>query len=67
MTKVILAGLAGMLLAGCAPTMYSKAELDGRIVCDADAMERIEQKARRAAFGQVIWVNCPTGRLRVVS
>lgn len=66
MTKLVVAGLAGLLLAGCAPAMYSKADLDGRIVCDADAMERIEQKARRT-FGQVIWVNCPQGRLRVVS
>ena len=66
MRKLVLAGFAGLLLAGCAPAMYTKADLDGRIVCNADAMEQVEQKARRM-FAQVIWVNCPQGRLRVVS
>ena len=66
MTKLVLAGLAGLLLAGCAPVVYTKADLDGRIVCNAEAMEIAEQKMRRS-IGHVVWVNCPQGRLRVVS
>lgn len=66
MSKLVLAGLAGcVLLAGCAPTVYTKAELDGRIVCNADTMERVEQKLRRS-FAHVYWVNCPQGTLRVI-
>jgi len=61
------AGFAGLvlLLSGCAPVQYTKADLDGRVVCNTDVMEQVEQKARRS-FTQVIWVNCPTATLRVI-
>lgn len=54
-----------VLLAGCAPYQYTKAEVDGRKVCDDDAVERIEQAARRNnVFLQ--WVNCPVATLRAI-
>jgi hypothetical protein len=60
------AGIAGLLLlSACAPVQYTKAELDGLIVCNADEIQRVEQQARRN-FTQVIWVNCPTWTLRVL-
>ena len=66
MKTLILAGVAGLsLLSGCAPVQYTKADLDGRIVCNADAMDEVEQRARRA-HAQVIWVNCPHATLRVI-
>ena len=56
---------AVVLLAGCAPYQYTKANVDGRKVCDDDAIERIEQAARR---NNIIlqWVNCPVATLRVI-
>jgi hypothetical protein len=65
MKSLVIAGIAGVLLSGCAPLQYTKADIDGLIVCNADAMERVEQKARRN-FAQVIWVHCPTATLRVI-
>jgi hypothetical protein len=66
MKSLVTAGIAGLLLlSGCAPVQYTKAELDGLIVCNADVIQRVEQQARRN-FAQVIWVNCPTWTLRVI-
>jgi hypothetical protein len=53
-------------LAGCAPAPLTKADVDGRIVCNADEMARIERAARRENK-EVHWVNCPLATLRVVS
>lgn len=65
MKTLVAAGIAGLLLSGCAPVQYTKADIDGRIVCNADVMDRVEQHARRN-FTQVIWVNCPQATLRVI-
>ena len=66
MKSVVFAGLAGLLLlAGCAPVQYTKADLDGLIVCNAEAIDQVERQARRN-FTQVLWVNCPTWTLRVI-
>ena len=66
MKSLVTAGIAGLLLlSGCAPVQYTKADVDGLIVCNADVMERVEKNARRN-FAQVIWVHCPTATLRVI-
>lgn len=65
MRSLALAGIAGMLLlGGCAPYQYTKADLDGLVVCHPDYMDQVERFARRH-FMQVIWVRCPTATLRV--
>ena len=65
MKSIVSAGIGLLLLSGCAPMQFTKADLDGRIVCNADAIEQVERSARRN-FAQVIWVNCPTWTLRVI-
>lgn len=66
MKSLVAAGIAGLLLlSGCAPVQYTKADLDGLVVCNPDVMDQVERQARRN-FTQVIWVNCPTATLRVV-
>jgi hypothetical protein len=57
--------VAGVLSA-CAPTQYTKADLDGRVVCDVARMDQIERAARRENK-EVHWVSCPLATLRVVS
>jgi hypothetical protein len=57
--------VAGVLSA-CAPARYTKADLDGRVVCNTDRMDQIERAARRENK-DVRWVNCPLATLRVVS
>ena len=51
---------------GCAPVQYTKADLDGRVVCDVDKMDQIERAARRE-MKEIHWRNCPLATLRVVS
>ena len=58
-------GVAG-LVSACAPMQYTRAELDGRVVCDTARMEQIERAARRENK-EVHWVSCPLATLRVVS
>jgi hypothetical protein len=58
--------VAAGVLSGCGSMRYTKAGLDGRIVCDADRMDRIERAARRE-HKQVRWPSCPLATLRVVS
>ena len=66
MKRLWLAGIAGlMLVSGCAPLHYTKADVDGRIVCNAELMDQVERAARRT-FAQVVWVNCPRATLRVI-
>ena len=50
-------------LAGCAPQPLTKADVDGRIVCDPDKMEQVERDAlhRNATLH---WVHCPQATLR---
>ena len=69
MTRVLaVAGSAGlmMVLSGCASAPLTRAEVDGRIVCDSDRMDRAEREARKNGAG-IVWVNCPTATLRVAS
>jgi len=59
-----LDGIAGLLLvSGCAPVAYTKADVDGRIVCNDTQMHDTEVKARRIN-ASVTWVNCPQRVLR---
>ena len=65
-TLFTVAGIAGVaLMAGCAPAPLTKADVDGRIVCNVEQMDQVERAARRGAR-QVVWVNCPQAVLRAV-
>ena len=55
-------GVAG-LLSACASMQYTKADLDGRVVCDTARMERAARRENK----EVHWVSCPLATLRVVS
>ena len=60
----VLAGIAGVLtVAGCAPVPLTKADVDGRVICNADQMDQVERQAR-FNNARVIWVNCPQVVLR---
>ena len=52
-------------MAGCAPQPLTRADVDGKIVCNADRMYQVEQQARREG-AQIHWVNCPQAVLRAV-
>ena len=52
-------------LAGCAPQQLTKADVDGRIICNSDQMDQVERNARRLG-SQVQWVHCPQVTLRAV-
>jgi hypothetical protein len=66
MKLAIAAGCtAALLLAGCAPVVYTKADVDGRVVCNEDRMDAVEREAKRR-MTTVVWVNCPTATLRVI-
>jgi hypothetical protein len=55
-----------VLTSGCATAPLSKADVDGRVVCNVDRMDQVERAARRT-FAEIHWVNCPRATLRVVS
>lgn len=65
--KILLASAivvaAGWTTAGCAPQPLTKADVDGKIVCNVDRMDQVERAARRAN-AEVHWVNCPQATLR---
>ncbi len=68
MTKTVMAiaiacSAAGMV--GCAPQVLTKADVDGKIVCNSERMDQVERAVRRTG-GLVHWVNCPTATLRAV-
>ena len=66
--KTLLALAVAMMaigLAGCAPQPLTRADVDGKIVCNADRMDQVERDARRIN-AQLHWVNCPTATLRAV-
>ncbi|HVF65445.1 MAG TPA: hypothetical protein VNE58_15770 [Casimicrobiaceae bacterium] len=66
MNKFVAFAISGSLLvAGCAPVQYTKADLDGLVVCNVDAMDAVERAAKRN-FTQIVWVNCPRAVIRVV-
>jgi hypothetical protein len=53
-------------LSACAPAPMTRADVDGRVVCNEDRMDQIERAARRENK-EVHWVHCPQATLRVVS
>jgi hypothetical protein len=60
----VLAGIAGLFLAaGCAPVSLTKADVEGRIVCNDQQMNQAERQARKIN-ASVQWVNCPQMVLR---
>jgi hypothetical protein len=65
MRILVLAGIAGLLLGGCASPPLTKADVDGLIVCNTDLMDQVERQARRS-LAQVYWHNCPRATLRVI-
>ena len=60
-----IVAVAGMLSA-CAPAPLTKADVDGKVVCNADRMDQVERAARRENKG-IVWVHCPQATLRVAS
>lgn len=60
----IVAVAAGV--SACAPAPLTKADVDGKVVCNSDRMDQIERAARRENK-DVHWVHCPQATLRVVS
>jgi hypothetical protein len=66
MKKVLfLAGIAGLLLAGCTPAPLTKADDDGLVVCNPDVLDQVE-RAARLRFAQVYWYSCPKATLRLI-
>ena len=57
---------AATALCGCASTEYTKADLDGRVVCNTDRMDQVDRAARRE-MKEIHWLNCPLATLRVAS
>ncbi|HVO89084.1 MAG TPA: hypothetical protein VMV45_11120 [Casimicrobiaceae bacterium] len=54
---------AVLLLGGCASAPLTKADVDGRVVCDRDKMDQVEHAARRERR-DITWIHCPTAVLR---
>jgi hypothetical protein len=52
-------------MTGCAPQPLTKADVDGKVVCNVDYMDQVERQARRQHW-EVRWVNCPQAVLRAV-
>lgn len=65
MRIVALAGIATLLLGGCAPTPLTRADVDGAGACDPDVIGQVERQARRT-FTQVYWHNCPKPKQRAI-
>lgn len=67
MRSLSLSVLAAVTIAasGCAPAPLTKADVDGRVVCNADRMDQVEREGRRA-FKEVHWINCPPAVLRAM-
>ena len=61
--SAVVVSLVG--LAGCAAP-YTRDQLEGRYVCNADYMDQVERSAHKH-FAEVRWINCPTARVHVVS
>ncbi|HEY6894964.1 MAG TPA: hypothetical protein VLG08_09435 [Casimicrobiaceae bacterium] len=58
--------IASAAFGGCAPVAYTKADVDGRVVCNTERMDGIERAARRE-MKEIHWVHCPLATLRVAS
>ena len=57
--------VAMIALTGCAPEPMTKADVDGRIVCNTDRMGEVERSARRENK-EVHWLHCPQAVLRAM-
>lgn len=57
--------VAVLVLGGCAQAPLTRADVDGRLVCNTDYMDQVERTAQRQ-HTEVRWVNCPLARLVVV-
>lgn len=57
--------VAALVAAGCAPQPLTKADVDGRIVCNVDQMDQVERAARRENK-EVHWLRCPQAILRAM-
>ncbi|MEO6748144.1 MAG: hypothetical protein ABI294_00980 [Casimicrobiaceae bacterium] len=68
MQTLIVSACALLLLciASCATAPLTRAQVDGRIVCNKDYMDQVERNARRQ-MTDLRWVNCPTVQLHVVN
>lgn len=65
-TVFVLSSIAvSMLAAGCASAPPTRADLDGRYVCNAARMAQVDREARLEGK-EVHWVHCPLAKLRVV-
>ena len=60
---VLAACTSAAALSACAPAQLTRADVDGRVVCNVDKMDQVEREAARKNR-QVIWVNCPQAVLR---
>ncbi|MEP7062430.1 MAG: hypothetical protein ABI881_08525 [Betaproteobacteria bacterium] len=52
-------------LSGCAPAPLTRADVDGKLVCNTDYMDQVERNARNR-MAEIHWVNCPMVKLTVV-
>jgi len=67
MKGVSIASVAAVVLcSGCAPHAWTRADLDGRVICDEQRMQQVERSARLDG-AETHWVNCPQATIRVVS
>ena len=68
MKTLVLLGcaLTVLVLAGCAPAPLTRADVDGKLICNADYMDQVERNARHRA-AELHWVNCPTVKMTVVN
>jgi len=57
--------VAGFVAAGCAPEPLTRADVDGRVVCNADRMDEVDRAARRENK-EVHWLRCPQAILRAM-
>ena len=57
--------VATVALSGCAPEPRTKADVDGRIVCNTDQMAEVERSARRENK-EIHWLHCPQAVLRAM-
>ena len=49
---------AVLLLFGCTPAPLTRADVEGRIVCNGEQMDQVEREARRRN-AKLQWVHCP--------
>jgi hypothetical protein len=57
--------IAAAVMAGCARAALTRADVDGRIVCNTDRMDQVERAARRENK-EVHWLQCPQAVLRTM-